>query len=281
MRTLEEARAYQKQEKSADTAELWEAILAAHDAIIAAGGSGLPERHVSIARANLVRAGKVQSGDFTDAELTEMATADGVRVWAADMGAIFKNEPVIGPEDQEVYICLTQHQAQAGWAPGTIGGRTLFRLLRQEPEEPGVYLDFAWGEHVPYGAVRRDPTNNLLYTPIKQAGVTLYEPHYPSLVPSEYKLYEEPDTPEPEPAPEPEPEPTPEPTPEPEPEPTPEPTPSDVPDWNDLEAGHQFNIGDHFTYNGVEYEVLRVFQRYDNWAPPALLNDYYQVANAE
>lgn len=157
MKTLDEARAYAKQEKSRDTCEIWEAILAAHDALVAIGSPGLPERYVSIARSNLVRAGSVESGSFTDDDLTAMATADGVRVWEADMGMIFKDEPVIGP-DQELYICQQQHQAQAGWAPGSEGGRTLFRLLRKEPEEPGTYLEFAWGEHVPYGAVRRDPS---------------------------------------------------------------------------------------------------------------------------
>lgn len=67
------------------------------------------------------------------------------------MGTIFKDEPIVGP-DSELYICTTQHQAQADWAPGTVGGRTLFRPLRSEPEEPGGYLDFMWGEHVPYGS---------------------------------------------------------------------------------------------------------------------------------
>lgn len=257
MKTLDEARAYAKQEKSRDTCEIWEAILAAHDALVAIGSPGLPERYVSVARSNLVRAGSVESGSFTDDDLTAMATADGVRVWEADMGMIFKDEPVIGP-DQELYICQQQHQAQAGWAPGSEGGRTLFRLLRKEPEEPGTYLDFAWGEHVPYGAVRRDPIDGKLYTPIKEAGVTLYEPHYPHLVPSEYKLYEDGEE-------------------IPEPEPKPEPEPSGAPDWNDLEANHPFAVGDHFIYNGTEYEVLRVFSKLDHWAPPALLNDYYKA----
>lgn len=66
-----------------------------------------------------------------------------------------------------------------------------------------------------------------------------------------------------------------EPEPTPEPEPEPEPTPSTAQDWNDFELGHLFNVGDHFTYNGVEYEVLRQFSRYDNWAPPALTGDFY------
>lgn len=47
MRSLEEARAYQKQEKSVDTYELWVAILATHDALVEMGGPGLPELHVN------------------------------------------------------------------------------------------------------------------------------------------------------------------------------------------------------------------------------------------
>ena len=44
MRSLEEARAYQKQEKSVDTYELWAAILATHDALVEMGGPGAPGR---------------------------------------------------------------------------------------------------------------------------------------------------------------------------------------------------------------------------------------------
>ena len=58
MRSLDEARAYQKQEKSVDTYELWAAILATHDALVEMGGPGLPELHVNRARANLIRAGQ-------------------------------------------------------------------------------------------------------------------------------------------------------------------------------------------------------------------------------
>ena len=164
------------------------------------------------------------------------------------MGTIFQNEPIVG-EAGEIYIALQMHEAQAGWGPGTEGGRTLFRLLRKEPEETGVYLDFAWGERVPYGAVRRDPEDGNLYTPIHEGGVTLYEPHFPHLVPSEYTLY----TP-------------------PEPE---EPGGADA--WESLEDNHAFAVGDHFTYDGVEYEVLRAFSKQAGWAPPALLNDFYKA----
>ena len=248
MRSIDEARAYQKQERSRDNSELWEAVMAAHEAIIALGGPGLPELHVNRARANLIRAGISTSGDFTDTELNKIATADGTRCWSADMGTIFQNEPIVG-EDGEIYIALQMHEAQAGWGPGTEGGRTLFRLLRKEPEETGVYLDVAWGERVPYGAVRRDPEDGNLYTPIHEGGVTLYEPHFPHLVPSEYTLY----TP-------------------PEPE---EPGGADA--WESLEDNHAFAVGDHFTYDGVEYEVLRAFSKQAGCAPPALLNDFYKA----
>lgn len=253
MRSLDEARAYQKQEKSVDNYELWAAILAAHDALVELGGPGLPELHVNRARANLIRAGQVESGDYTDVELKAIAAADGTRIWSATMGTIFKDEPIVGP-DSELYICTVQHQAQANWAPGTEGGRTLFRPLRSEPEAPEEYLDFIWGEHVPYGSVRRDPVDQKLYTPIKEAGITLYEPHYPHLVPSEYKLYEEEE---------------------------PEPEPEDIPDWDELEANHIFQVGDHFTYDGAEYEVLRQFAKQEGWQPPALLDDYYKAVSGK
>ena len=253
MRNIEEARAYQAQEKSRDNFELWEAILAAHEALVALGGPGLPEQHVNRAKANLIRAGVVPSGDFTDEELNAIATADGTRLWSPEMGTIFKDEPIIG-EDGETYIATVQREAQAGWGPGTEGGRTLFRPLRKEPEAPGEYLIFVWGEHVAFGHVRRDPIDEKLYTPIHETGVTLYEPHYPHLVPSEYELYEEEGGGGEEPV-----------------------DPSGVPDWNDLEANHTFAVGDHFTYEGTEYVVLRAFNKQVGWEPPALLNDFYEV----
>ena len=248
MRNIEEARAYQAQEKSRDNSELWEAVLAAHEALVALGSPGLPELHVNRAKANLIRAGVISTGDFTDEELNAIATADGTRVWSPEMGTIFKSEAIIG-EDGETYIATVQHEAQAGWGPGTEGGRTMFRPLRKEPEAPGEYLTFVWGEHVAFGHVRRDPINNLLYTPIRETGVTLYEPHYPHLVPSEYKLYEE--------------------------------EGGGVPDWNDLEENHTFAVGDHFTYEGTEYAVLRVFNKQAGYEPPALLDDFYEVATAD
>ncbi len=257
--SLEYQRTLQKQEKAVELVDIWAAILDAGEAIKALGGS-YPDEHIRKAQDALLRAGKLATGDLTDDVIKEIATVGTARIWAANMGQVFAGETIIDGTSGETYICTVMHQAQALYAPGTEGGRTLFRLIREEPEEPGTYLDFAWGEHVPYGAVRRDPIDGKLYTPIKEAGVTLYEPHYPHLVPSEYKLYEDGGE-------------------EPEPGPEPEPEPGDVPDWDDLEEGHTFAVGDHFTHDGTEYEVLRAFNKQENWAPPALLNDYYKVAS--
>ncbi len=258
--SLEYQRTLQKQEKAVELVDIWAAILDAGEAIKALGGS-YPDEHIRKAQDTLLRAGKLATGDLTDDVIKEIATVGTARIWAANMGQVFAGETIIDGTSGETYICTVTHQAQALYAPGTEGGRTLFRLIREEPEEPGTYLDFAWGEHVPYGAVRRDPIGGKLYTPIKEAGVTLYEPHYPHLVPSEYKLYEDGGE-------------------EPEPGPEPEPEPGDVPDWDGLEEGHTFAVGDHFTHDGTEYEVLRAFNKQENWAPPALLNDYYKEVSA-
>lgn len=250
MKSLDEARAYQRQEVSGLTADLWEAILETDKALKAGGLQGLPDTVIGKAHANLVRAGVIAEGSFTDGELSQMATADGVRVWTSDMGTLFANEPVVGP-DGELYITQAQHQTQEGWAPGSEGGRTLFRLLRKEPETPGEYLAFQWGERVPFGAVRRDPIDKKLYTPIHQEGVTLHFPHLPHLVPSEYALYDEPSG-------------------------DPDAPPAEVDDWDSLEANHLFKAGDRFTCDGQLYEVRRVFTKQDAWKPPALSGDFYQ-----
>ncbi len=188
--SLAHQRNLQKQEKAIELVDLWEALLFSGEAIKALGGS-YPDEHIRKAQDALLRAGRIATGDLTDNVIKEIATVGNARIWAADMGQVFAGETIIDGTSGETYICTVTHQAQALYAPGTEGGRTLFRLIREEPEEPGVYLDFAWGEHVPYGAIRRDPIDNNLYTPINEAGVTLYEPHYPHLVPSEYKLYDD------------------------------------------------------------------------------------------
>lgn len=258
---LTAARELNKQEEAQQQLHLWAAILATHDALIAGGLTGLPAVHVERAKAALLRAGDKDAGDYTDTELRTITVTSGARVWSEidDGDPIFRNEAVVG-SNGDLYITTQQHYKRSDLLPGSTAARTLFRLLRTEPEDSTV-LDFVWGELVPYGVKRRDPQDGKVYTPIHEQGVTLYEPHYPHLVPSEYKLYEDGGE-------------------EPEPGPEPEPEPGDVPDWDDLEEGHTFAVGDHFTHDGTEYEVLRAFNKQENWAPPALLNDYYKEVSA-
>lgn len=265
-KSLDYIRTLQKQEKAQENSDLWAAILAIVDALEAANIT-VPEIHAQKAQESLLRADVIGSGDLSDTQLAAVATVGNARTWSADMGQIFKNEPVIA-SDGSTYICTQAHLAQAGWAPGTEGGRTLFRLIRSEPETG--YLDFAWGEHVPYGSVRRDPTDNKLYTPIHPEGITLYEPHYPSLVPSQYKEYTESGS---------------------------ETGGEDsggstggedsggsgttaYPKWSELEDGHVFNVGDYFTDYAKTYHVLRQFTKQANWRPPALTGDFYEEVTA-
>ena len=51
-----------------------------------------------------------------------------------------------------------------------------------------------------------------------------------------------------------------------------------VPRWADLEDGHTFNVGDRFSDDGKTYEVLRQFFKADSYRPPALIGDFYQLA---
>jgi len=48
--------------------------------------------------------------------------------------------------------------------------------------------------------------------------------------------------------------------------------------WADLEDGHTFNVGDRFSDDGKTYEVLRQFFKADSYRPPALIGDFYQLA---
>lgn len=261
-KSLEYIRILQKQEKAQENSDIWAAILAIVDALDAANIT-VPEVHAQKAQESLLRADVISSGDLSDTQIAAVATVGNARTWSADMGQVFKNEPVIAA-DGSTYICTQAHLAQTLWAPGTEGGRTIFRLIRSEPETG--YLDFAWGEHVPYGSVRRDPTDNKLYTPIHPEGITLYEPHYPSLVPSQYKEYTESGSSE---------------------------TgggssgedggnseTTTYPKWSELEDNHVFNVGDYFTDYGKTYHVLRQFQKISSYRPPALSGNFYEEVTA-
>ena len=259
--SLEHLRALQKTERAKENYELWQAVIACHEAILALGGEGIPTEHLRRAQANVLRAGEAQSGDLPDTVLLEVATVGGSRAWEPSMGQVYINETVFMP-DGTFYICRQPHTAQANWAPGTEGGRNLFRIIRSEPPvedgEERTYLDFVWGELVPYGAVRRDPEDGNLYTPIKEAGVTLYEPHFPHLVPSEYTIFTPPasggETGGEEPA--------------------------AHPKWSEVADGYVFKVGTYFTDYAKTYHVLREFAKQSNWRPPALLNDFYEEVTA-
>lgn len=250
MVSLEKQRALQRSEKAKEASELWEAILAVNDALVAVGAEPLPPVHVRRAQGYLMRAGVIGAGDLPDEALEEIATVGGSRLWEPNMGPVYQNETVFMP-DGTFYVCTQPHHAQAGWEPGSEGGRTMFRIIRKEPEAEDEVLDFVWGELVPFGAVRRDPSNGKYYTPIREHGITLYEPHYPHLVPSEYQEV-------PNPGGE-------------------EPTPEEYPRWADLPEAHPFKTGDFFMDYGKTYEVLRDFNKQADWRPPALIDNFYKV----
>jgi len=253
--SLEYGRTLRRQEKAREESDLWAAILALSAALEAAG-IAVPEIHTQKAQEALLRAEVIDAGELPDTALAAIATVGNARLWAPAMGQIFRNEPIIAA-DGSTYICTQPHLAQAGWEPGTEGGRTLFRLVRSEPESG--YLDFARGEHVPYGSVRRDPTDGKLYTPIHPEGITLYEPHYPNLVPSQYTEYTAQTEPE---------------------QPGGAEEPATYPKWSELPDRHTFNVGDYFTDYSKTYHVLRQFNKQSNWRPPALLNDFYEEVTA-
>jgi hypothetical protein len=257
MASIEKQRALQRSEKAKETSDLWEAILAVNDALVAAGLQPLPPTHVRRAQSNLMRAGVIGAGDLPDDVLQEIATVAGSRAWTANMGPVYQNETVFMP-DGSFYICTQMHIAQAGLEPSGEGGAAMFRAIRKEPEEGGEPLDFVWGELVPFGAVRRDPVDEEYYTPAIESGVTLYEPLYPHLVPSKYAEadYIAARTSEA----------------------TEEPEEAADPRWADLPDGHSFAVGDRFTDYTKTYVVIRAFEKEAQTRPPALIGDAYEQA---
>ena len=211
-KSLAQARALREIEKAMDTADIWEAVLALFEAVdaltgipatepqmktfglmepmaaMAAPRSGLASIFARRAQGNLLRAGVLSPGDLTDEVLQEVANVIGSRQWEASMGPVYQNETVFMP-DGRFYICIQQHTAATKMEPGSDEALRHFRELRQEPAEGEPPLEFVWGERVPAGVVRLDPEDGNLYTPINADGVTLYEPHYPHLVPGEYQLF--------------------------------------------------------------------------------------------
>lgn len=111
-KSLDYIRTLQKQEKAQENSDLWAAILAIVDALEAANIT-VPEIHAQKAQESLLRADVIGSGDLSDTQLAAVATVGNARTWSADMGQIFKNEPVIA-SDGSTYICTQAHLAQAG-----------------------------------------------------------------------------------------------------------------------------------------------------------------------
>lgn len=274
-KSLAQARALREIERAMDTADIWEAILAITEAVDALAYTpdttpqvetfglmaapmaapparpGLAPIFARRAQGNLLRAGVIGAGDLTDSVLREIANIIGSRPWAATMGPVYLNETVYQP-DGTFYICLQQHMANAQLEPGSEEAVRHFRKLRQEPEDGEQPLDFVWGERVPFGAIRRDPEDGKYYTPIYEQGVTLYEPHYPHLVPGEYTEVEPPAVPEPE-------------------------APAEEPSrWADLPDGHEFAVGDCFTDYTKTYMVISAFTKEAQTRPPALLGEAYK-----
>ena len=140
MRSLDEARAYQKQEKSVDTYELWAAILATHDALVEMGGPGLPElRCEPGAGRTSSAAGQVESGDYTDAELKIIAAADGTRIWSATMGTIFKDELSWGRTASFTSAPRSTRRRRIGHLEPWAGGRCSVRFVASRRNPEGIW----------------------------------------------------------------------------------------------------------------------------------------------
>jgi hypothetical protein len=98
------------------------------------------DEHIRKAQDALLRAGKLATGDLTDDVIKEIATVGTARIWSANMGQVFAGETIIDGTSGETYICTVTHKSQAGWAPGTVGGRTLFRLIREEIDPGQAFI---------------------------------------------------------------------------------------------------------------------------------------------
>lgn len=274
-KSLAQARALREIERAMDTSDIWETILALTEAVDAmtaatvvepqvqtfglmaapmtasAPQQGIAPIHTRRAQGNLLRAGVLNAGDLTDTVLREIANVIGSRPWASTLGPVYLNETVYQP-DGRFYVCLKQHIANAQMVPGSEEALRHFRELRQEPGEGEPPLDFVWGERVPYTAIRRDPEDGKYYTPTYEQGVTLYEPHFPHLVPGEYQEVAEPVTL------------------------STEPEVNEPPRWADLPDGHPFEVGDCFTDYSKTYMVTTAFTKEAQTRPPALLGESYK-----
>ena len=92
---LTAARELNKQEEAQQQLHLWAAILAAHDALIAGGLTGLPAVHVERAKAALLRAGEIRTRATTQTRncarsLSQAAHTSGLRSTTATRSSATK-----------------------------------------------------------------------------------------------------------------------------------------------------------------------------------------------
>ena len=133
MVSLGQKRAQQRMEKARENADLWAAVLAANDALEAAGFDGLMVENVRKAQSNLLLAGRIDAGDLSDDVLQEIAVVSVAREWRPDMGQVYRGEPVRMP-DGTVYICTQTYTAQEEIEPGDADSGTVFRAVRSGSE---------------------------------------------------------------------------------------------------------------------------------------------------
>lgn len=106
------------------------------------------------------------------------------------MGTIFKDEPIVGP-DSELYICTTRTRRRRIGHLEPWGGRDVVPVRsvasRRNPESIWTSCGASTS---PTERCAGTPVDQKLYTPIKEAAVTLYEPHNPHLSPLSTSIYE-------------------------------------------------------------------------------------------
>lgn len=205
---------------------------------------------------------KLYAEQQTD-EATMLMLADLYDEWQAGIAYAVGKIISYGKDplgDPQLYKVAQAHTSQADWTPDT--SPALYTPFGLTPEGYAKWRQ-PTGKHDAYDIGDIVDYNGELYicTQGDGAGKNTWPPDV---------FGWEPYTPE-----DPEPE-----EPDPEPEPEPEPEPSDAPAWEDMEDGAPLKVGDHFTYAGVEYEVLRDMTKTPGWEPPALLGDFYKEAEA-
>lgn len=172
---------------------------------------------------------------------------------------IFKDEPVIGP-DQELYICQQQHQAQAGWAPGSEGAEPCSACSAKSPRSQARTLNLLGESTSPMAPFVVTPSTGNSIPPSRRRASLSTSPIIRTLFPRSTSSMR-----------------------------TAKKFPSRSrsrslnPSRAALLTGTiskqiiRLLLEITSPTTGTEYEVLRAFSKLDHWAPPALLNDYYKA----